>query len=118
MCILYVSCFIGATNPEILYLNPDGDGDFFICESSSPTWTVNRATVTVTVTVDGNKFDGHDEVSISDKSNMKVLKFNKCINNTEYGCDDDDKDFHGSAIVYCKGLFLCDSFELCMCIKA
>ena len=109
-----VSCFTGAKNPEILYLNPDGDGDFFICESSSPTWTVNRTTVTVTV--DSKKFDGH-EVSISDKSNMKVLKFNKCINNTEYGCDD-DKDFHGSAIVYCKGLFLCDSFELCMCIKA
>ena len=72
----------------------------FICKSSSPNWTVNETTVTVT---SSNKFDGHDEVSVIDGV---ILRFNKCVNNTEYGCDD-DMDFHDSAIVYCKGLFLC-----------
>ena len=46
-----------------------------------------------TVTVSNNKFDGHDEVSVNYDV---VLIFNKCVNNTEYGCDD-DKDFHDSA---------------------
>ena len=73
----------------------------FICKSSSPNWTVNETTVTVT---SSDKFDGHDEVSVIDGV---VLRFNKCVNNTEYGCDDDDMDFHDSAIVYCKGLLLC-----------
>ena len=74
----------------------------FICKSSSPlNWTVNGATVTVTR---NNKLDGHDEVSVI--VNSKALLFNRCINNTKYGCDD-DKDFHDSVIVYCKGLFLC-----------
>ena len=102
---------VDTTKRKILYLKPDGDGGMFICKSSSPNWIVNGATVIVT---SSNKFDGHDEVSVIDST---VLRFNRCVNNTEYGCDDDDdKDFHDSVIVYCKGLFLCENSELCMCI--
>ena len=101
---------VDTTKPEILYLKPDGDGGMFICKSSSPNWTVNGATVTVT---SSNKLDGHDEVSVID-DDVKVLRFNRCVNNTEYGCDY-DKDFHDSVIVYCKGLFLCNNLVLCIC---
>jgi len=93
---------IGKTETKILYLKPDGDGGMFICKSSSPNWTVNGATVTVT---GSDKFDGYDEVSVIDGT---VLRFNRCVNNTEYGCDDGDKNFHDSVIVYCKGLSLCN----------
>ena len=103
---------VGTTKPKILYLKPDGDGHLFFCKSSSSSynWTVNGTTVTVS---SSNKLDGHDEVSVSDDDDdVKALRFKKCVNNTEYGCD--DGDFHDSAIVYCKGLFLC--IIMCVCL--
>ena len=101
---------VDTKKPKILYLKPNGVGGTFRCKSPSQTfnWSVNGATVAIS---SNNSLDGHDEVSV--KYDV-VLIFNKCVNNTEYGCNDDE-DFHDSAIVYCKGLFPCNSFILCMC---